>query len=210
MALVPDRVADGVVDRLVDDTGGNPLGILGDRPPPHRRPASGRRAAALRAARGRPAWGGVLAAAHRLVRTGLARRTAVRAQPLRVPPRRWRRAGPGRSWTFPPRWTRLRTTACWCVTARRSASAIRCCVPRCWPWRPRRNNGPPIAHWRMSSPPIHTRSRGPGTEPKPPPARTRSSRRTWYAQRTRAAPGRDTPPHRPRWSGPRCSPMMLR
>jgi len=26
--LVPDRVADGVVDRLVDDTGGNPLGIL--------------------------------------------------------------------------------------------------------------------------------------------------------------------------------------
>jgi hypothetical protein len=28
LALVPDRVADGVVERLVDDTGGNPLGIL--------------------------------------------------------------------------------------------------------------------------------------------------------------------------------------
>ena len=27
-ALLPDRVADGVVERLVDDTGGNPLGIL--------------------------------------------------------------------------------------------------------------------------------------------------------------------------------------
>jgi DNA polymerase III delta prime subunit len=28
LALVPERVADGVLDRLVDDTGGNPLGIL--------------------------------------------------------------------------------------------------------------------------------------------------------------------------------------
>ena len=28
LALVPDRVAEGVVERLVDDTGGNPLGIL--------------------------------------------------------------------------------------------------------------------------------------------------------------------------------------
>ena len=28
LALVPDRLADGVVERLVDDTGGNPLGIL--------------------------------------------------------------------------------------------------------------------------------------------------------------------------------------
>ena len=28
LALMPDRVADGVVERLVDDTGGNPLGML--------------------------------------------------------------------------------------------------------------------------------------------------------------------------------------
>ncbi len=28
LALLPDRLADGVVERLVDDTGGNPLGIL--------------------------------------------------------------------------------------------------------------------------------------------------------------------------------------
>ena len=43
-------------------------------------------------------------------------------------------------------------------TARSSASAIRCCVRRCWPGRLRRNNGRPIARWRRFSPPTHTRS----------------------------------------------------
>ena len=37
--------------------------------------------------------------------------------------------------------------------------------------------------------------------PKPPPARTISSRRTWCGPLTRVAPDRGTPPHRPRWSG---------
>ena len=41
--LVRDRLAEGVVDRLVDDTGGNPLAIAGGCCSPHRRPAGRRR-----------------------------------------------------------------------------------------------------------------------------------------------------------------------
>ena len=176
----------------------------GDRPPPHRCPASWRRASAQRAARGRPSWSRVRAAAHRLVRTGLARRTAVRAQPIGylrnsgcgAGPRRGgrcRRAGRGpgprradasrrRDW-LPPSAAAYVGAGSGAAAQQRSAHRVLADV----------------------SPAIHTRLRGPGTEPKPRPDRTNSSRRTWYAQLTRAAPGRGMPPHLPRWSGLRCS-----
>jgi hypothetical protein len=60
-----------------------------------------------------------------------------------------------RAWRLPPQWTRPRTTAYLCVTARRLASAIHCCAHRCWRARLRRNNGQHIAHSRMFSSPIH-------------------------------------------------------
>ena len=95
--LVPDRVADGVVERLVDDTGGNPLGIW-------RSPAASPMPSEWVPRRCRKALpvgdrlGVVYAAAtHRLVRTGLARRTAVRAQPLGYLRHGGCGAGPGRS-----------------------------------------------------------------------------------------------------------------
>ena len=69
----------------------------GDRPPPHRRPASGCRAAARRAARGRPSWTRVRSSSspacpHRPGAPYCCRRSTARA-----PPQRWRRRWSGRS-----------------------------------------------------------------------------------------------------------------
>ncbi len=179
-----------------------------DRAPPHRRPAAG--AAPLPEAlpvgdRLEMVYEQQLEhlVAHRPGAPSCCPRSTARA-----PRRRWPQLWPGTSVTLPPRWTRPRTAACWCVAARKSASAIPSCARRRWHRRRRRRNARPIALWRRLSPPSHCRSRGPGTEPKLPPAPTRSSPPTSYGPRTRAGADRGTPPRRPRWSELRCSPTM--
>ena len=204
-ALVPDRVADRVVERLVEDTGGNPLGILeiagrltdaqrvGAAPLPDALPVGDRLGVVYE-----QQLTGLSAPARRAVLLSALNRSATSAHGGRgAGPRGGRR----------------------CRRIGRSPGPRRTGASRRGDWLPPsaaayvgagfsdfgRNNGQHIGHWRMFSPAIHTRSPGPGTEPKPPPARTSSSRRTWCAQRIRAAPGRGTPPHLPRWSGLRCS-----
>jgi hypothetical protein len=145
LALMPDRVADGVVERLVDDTGGNPLGILeiarrltdaqrvGAAPLPNALPVGDRLGACT--SNSSPAYphrpGAPYCCPHSIAR---------------APPQRCRQRWSGRGWTLRPQWTRPMTTAYWCITGRRSASAIRCCERQCWLWRLRRNSGRRIAH----------------------------------------------------------------
>ena len=203
-AVVPDRVADGVVEHLVDDTGGNPLAILeiarrltdaqrlGAAPLPSALPVGDRLGIVYEqqlTGLSAPAWRAVLLSALNRSGTSATVAAALVGEGVDVAAALDEAQDHG-------------------VLVRHDAEIgfrhplLRTSVLL---WQLRRNNGQHIAHWRTFSPPIQTRSRGSGTEPKLPPARTNSSRMTWYAPLTRAAPGRGTRPHLPRWSGLRSS-----
>ena len=109
-ALVPERLADGVVERLVDDTGGNPLGILEIA----RRLTDAQRvgAAPLPDAlpRRRPPWSRVLPSSSPACPRRPGGRCCCPPSTARVPRPRWPRRWPGKGSTWPPRWTRPRTS----------------------------------------------------------------------------------------------------
>jgi hypothetical protein len=195
-ALVPGRVADGVVERLVYDTGGNPLGILeiagrlsdaqrvGAAPLPNALPVGDRLEAVYDQQLTGPvatAWRAVLLSAlnrwgtsatvsSALEREGVDLAAALdEAQDQGVLVRQGAEIG------F--RHPLLRTSVLACATSAEQRSAHRA-----------------LADVLVSDP---LSLAGSGTEPKPPPAQTKSSRRTWHAQRFRAAPGRGTRPHLP-------------
>ncbi len=123
VALVPDRVADGVVSVWSRTPAATRSGFsrspAASRGPservPRRFPTRCPSATAWR-------WCTSSSSAscrHRLGAPCCCPRSTV---PARRP--RWPSRWPGTGRTWPPRWTRLRIAACWCAAARSSASAI--------------------------------------------------------------------------------------
>ena len=207
-ALAPGRVADGVVERLVDDTGGNPLGML-EIPAASPMPSASVPRRCPTRCRWATGLGSCTSSSSPACPLGLARRTAVRAQPLGYLRNGGCGARPGgvdgaaaldqaldhgvlvrHGAEIGFRHPLLRSAVLALATAAQQRSAHRALADVL------ADDPPSLAGtWHRAE-----AAAGPDHD----------SPRTWCAPRTRAVPARATPPRPPRWSGRRCSRATLR